>query len=459
MKISLYKISFPGNSEADIGAEKSNNLLQNMSNGYVYPSAYTYNGGISYPYNIDQNTKEQMEAYNKLMLASYQNGQQFYSNSQYPSLSPTQQQVFTGTMNSSANTQNTEDTRSTIEGGNDNSKKHEEAIANPHNSSFSGAPAESQSLIPPSTMLPSPTCNVSNTQDSSNSSITTPSSNQCQPSPQAPTNISQQLSPTNVQQYSPTNSFSNWPTNSFSYTAENPYTAFYNNPNMAAAMYNQSMNMGVNPQAYFSGTNQQQQPDSTTSANMNRGWGQHPTNTPNTYPFHPAAFVSPYSDPTTAAALYSNYASLWNHNTNQYIYGSALQQQQANQNNFMNNFNADKMKETCDKQMLSQLPQTSQHQLKSFYNESQQTQSQHPYDKSQLATSTTLHDQNNHGINSANNFTSLTSSPNQSIDLELTYRNNPELAEKLRQVSLKKPRVTFSIKQVVELEKEFHSSR
>ena len=108
-----------------------------MSNGYVYPSAYTYNGGISYPYNIDQNTKEQMEAYNKLMLASYQNGQQFYSNSQYPSLSPTQQQVFTGTMNSSANTQNTEDTRSTIEGGNDNSKKHEEAMANPHNSSFS----------------------------------------------------------------------------------------------------------------------------------------------------------------------------------------------------------------------------------------------------------------------------------------------------------------------------------
>ena len=84
MKISLNKISFPGNAEAVIGAEKSNNLLQNMSNGYVYPSAYTYNGGISYSYNIDQNTKEQMEAYNKLMLASYQNGQQFHSNSQYP---------------------------------------------------------------------------------------------------------------------------------------------------------------------------------------------------------------------------------------------------------------------------------------------------------------------------------------------------------------------------------------
>ena len=47
---------------------------------------------------------------------------------------------------------------------------------------------------------------------------------------------------------------------------------------------------------------------------------------------------------------------------------------------------------------MTRLPQTSQHQLKSFYNESQQTQSQHPYDKSQLATSTTLHDQNNHGI-------------------------------------------------------------
>ena len=73
----------------------------NMSNAYTYPSAYTYNGSIGYPYNLDQNTKEQMEAYNKLMIASYQTGQQFYSNSQYPTLSPTQQQAFNSSANSS----------------------------------------------------------------------------------------------------------------------------------------------------------------------------------------------------------------------------------------------------------------------------------------------------------------------------------------------------------------------
>ena len=135
-----------------------------------------------------------------------------------------------------------------------------------------------------------------------------------------------------------------------------------------------------------------------------------------------------------------------------------LQNQQHNPNGFMNTLTMEKMRESCDKQISNHATPQNTHQLKSFYNEAHPSQQSH-YDKSHLATSTTLNDQTNHDINSPSTFSSLTSSPNQSIDLELTYRNNPELAEKLRQVSLKKPRVTFSIKQVVELEKEFHSSR
>ena len=437
-----------------------------MPNAYTYPSAYTYNGGISYPYNLDQNTKDQMVAYNKLMIASYQNGQQLYSNSQYPTLSPTQQQAFSNSINSSnVFPNNQHETRNNAEKIAGDNTKNEESPTNSNSSSFLGASNESHTTTLSSNMLPSPTVNVSNMQDTSSSSATTSSTNPCQPSPQdnrlqETTNMSQQLSPSNLQQYSPTNSFNNWPANNFPYTADNPYAAFYNNANAAAAvMYNQSMNMGVNPQTYFAGGGSQQQPDSTTSANLNRGWGQHPANATNTYPFHPAAFVSPYSDPT-AAALYSNYANLWNthHNTGQYIYGNTLQQQQNNPNGFMNNLSTEKMRENCDKQISNHAIPQNTHQLKSFYNESHPTQPSH-YDKSQMATSTTLHDQTNHGINSQSTFSSITSSPNQSIDLELTYRNNPELAEKLRQVSLKKPRVTFSIKQVVELEKEFHSSR
>ena len=464
LSIIIIQINLLGNPELFNGVDKANNLLSNVNvqNGYTYPSAYAYNSGIGYPYSLDQNTKEQMEAYNKLMIASYQNGQQFYSQSQYPLLSPTQQQTFSNTSNNVQNNQ--DETKTSTEDLNDDNKKQEESPINSNTASYAGVSIDSNATALTSNMLPSPTCNVSNLQNSSNSSASTPSCNLGQPSPQATTNIPQQLSPTNLQQYSPTNSFNSWTANNFSYTADNPYAAFYNNPNVAAAaMYNQSMNMGVHPQAYFAGTgSQQQQPDSTTSNNMNRGWAQHPTNTPSTYPFHPATFMSPYSDPTTAAALFSNYASLWNthHNTNQYFYGNALQQPQVNSNSIMNNLSMEKMRETCDKQSSNQsIPQNTQHQLKSFYNENHQLQSQQHYDKSQLATSTTINDQNNLGINSANHFSSLTSSPNQSIDLELTYRNNPELAEKLRQVSLKKPRVTFSIKQVVELEKEFHSSR
>ena len=431
-----------------------------MPNGYGYPSAYHYNNGLGYPYNLDQNTKEQMEAYNKLMLASYQNGQQFYSQSQYPTLSPTQQQPFS---NSSDNVQNNaEEAKTSKDNMNSGNEKPEDSPINSNSLSFAGVSMESNATALSSNMLPSPTCNVSNMQDSLNSSTTTPSSNVCQPSPQATVNVPQQLSPTNLQQFSPTNSFNNWTANNFPYATENPYAAFYSNPNVAAAaMYNQSMNMGVNPQAYFAG-GQQQQPDSTTSTNINRGWGQHPTNNPNTYPFNPAAFMSPYSDPATAAALYSNYASLWNtqQNANQYFYANAFQHPQVNPNNLMNNLNMDKTRDSCDKQISNQaIPQNTQNQLKSFYSENYQSQSQPQYDKSQLATSTTLNDQNNLGINSINNFSNLTSSQNQSLDLESTYRNNPELAEKLRQVSLKKPRVTFSIKQVVELEKEFDSSR
>ena len=231
-----------------------------MPNAYTYPSAYTYNGGISYPYNLDQNTKDQMVAYNKLMIASYQNGQQLYSNSQYPTLSPTQQQAFSNSINSSnVFPNNQHETRNNAEKIAGDNTKNEESPTNSNSSSFLGASNESHTTTLSSNMLPSPTVNISNMQDTSSSSATTSSTNPCQPSPQdnrphVTTNMSQQLSPSNLQQYSPTNSFNNWPANNFPYTADNPYAAFYNNANAAAAvMYNQSMNMGVNPQTYFAG--------------------------------------------------------------------------------------------------------------------------------------------------------------------------------------------------------------
>ena len=163
-----------------------------MQNGYTYPSAYAYNSAIGYPYNLDQNTKEQMEAYNKLMIASYQNGQQFYSQSQYPILSPIQQQTFS---NSTNNIQNNQDeTKTSTEDPNDGNTKQEESPLNSNTASYAGVSMESNATALTHNMLPSPTCNVSNLQNSSNSSLTTPSSNLSQPSPQATANIPQQVS-------------------------------------------------------------------------------------------------------------------------------------------------------------------------------------------------------------------------------------------------------------------------
>ena len=309
---------------------------------------------------------------------------------------------------------------------------------------------------------------MTNNQDSPNNSLTAPSSNQCTTSP----NENLQGTINSSQLYSPTNAFGNWQTNNFPYTADNPYAAFYNNPNVAA-MYNQSMTMGGHYQpSYFSGGSVQQQPDSTTSGNMNRGWTQNvaQAQTATGYPFHPAAtaatspFVSPFSE--SAAALYNNYASLWNTHPNagQFIYGNTLHPTQANVNGFVNNLSSmnDKMKQYCDNQQQQQQTQPTQlgdatsSQIKSFYND-HVTQSQQ--DKLQPASTTTGDDHQNLLNDPSSSFSSVATSNIQPLDLELTYRNNPELAEKLRQVSLKKPRVTFSIKQVVELEKEFHSSR
>ena len=437
-----------------------------LQNAYGYPSSYNYNGGIGYQYNWGQNTKDQMEAYSKLVLASYQNGQQFCSPNiqQY---TQQQQHALNNTLSTTNNVQTTQHETSNPreEIGNDNTKVDESSTVS-DNSSITTTSSEPHTPVPNSTTLPSPGNISTNNQDSPNNSLTAPSSNPCTTSP----NENHQGTVNSSQLYSPMNSFGNWQTSNFPYTADNPYAAYYNNPNLAA-MYNQSMTMGGHHQpSYFTGGSVQQQPDSTTSGNMNRGWAQNAAqNTATAYPFHPtaatSAFVSPFSDP--AAALYNNYASLWNthHNTGQFIYGNTLHPSQANVNGFVSNLSSmnDKMKQYCDNQQQQQQQQTQQAhlgdanstQIKSLYND-HITQSQD--DKLQPAT-TTVDDHQNVLNDSSSPFSIMGSSNNQPLDLELTYRNNPELAEKLRQVSLKKPRVTFSIKQVVELEKEFHSSR
>jgi hypothetical protein len=118
----------------------------------------------------------------------------------------------------------------------------------------------------------------------------------------------------------------------------------------------------------------------------------------------------------------------------------------------------EKMKDYCDnqqQQLQSSSSNTNQYPLKSFYNDHFNPPQHH--DKS-IPTSLAGGMDNSH-LASESLYPSMNNSSNhQPLDIDLTYRNNPELAEKLRQVSLKKPRVTFSIKQVVELEKEFHSS-
>ena len=458
-----------GTSEIISGTEKQTNSFSNMQlqNAYGYPPSYNYSGGLGYQYNWGQNTKEQMEAYSKLVLASYQNGQQFCSPNIQQYTQQQQQHALGNTLSTSNNVQSTqhETPNSPEEMGNDMTKVDESSAVS-DNSSITTTSSEPRTPLPNSTTLPSPGDISSNNQDSPNNSLTAPSSNQCTTSPNE-NNIQGTIN--SSQLYSPTNAFGNWQTNNFPYTADNPYAAFYNNPNVAA-MYNQSMTMGSHYQpSYFSGGSVQQQPDSTTtSGNMNRGWTQNAaqTQTAAAYPFHPAAsaatssFVSPFSE--SAAALYNNYASLWNTHPNagQYLYGNTLHPPQANVNGFVNNLSSmnDKMKQYCDNQQLqqtqpTQIGEASSTQIKSFYND-HVTQSQQ--DKLQPATTTTMDDQQNM-LNDPSSSYSMAN--NQPLDLELTYRNNPELAEKLRQVSLKKPRVTFSIKQVVELEKEFHSSR
>ena len=81
--------------------------MHGLPSTYAYPPAYNYNGNMSYPYNWDQNTKEQMEAYSKLVLASYQNNQHQFCQSnntlqQYP-----QQSSLNNGLNSPTNKQNT----------------------------------------------------------------------------------------------------------------------------------------------------------------------------------------------------------------------------------------------------------------------------------------------------------------------------------------------------------------
>ena len=455
--MSFYFILLLGAPDQISTNEKQTNAFASMHipNAYAYPPTYNYNSGINYQYNWDQNTKEQMEAYSKLVLANYQNGQQFCQANmqQYP-----QNQALNASLNLGGSNQNiSHETPNAHDVMVNDSTKAEDCSTNSCNSSTTAKSSDSHTPAPNSTSLPSPTINTSNAP-TPNSSILSPSSN---PSTTPRENHHQPPS-NNSQLYSPSNSFGNWPTNNFPYTADNPYAAFYNNPSVAAAaMYNQSMTMGGSQhQQYFTGGAIQQQPDSTTSGNMNRGWAQHPANpAAAAYPFHPAAFAAPFSD--SAAALYNNYAQLWNphHNTGQFMYGNTLHNQQANTNGFVNNLNSmnEKLKDYCDSQQQQHHATTINNaNIKSVYN-NHNTQAQHQ-DKPQQQATTSMEDQ--HMVNDPSSlFSNMATSNTQPLDLELTYRNNPELAEKLRQVSLKKPRVTFSIKQVVELEKEFHSSR
>ena len=434
--------------------------MHGLPSTYAYPPAYNYNGNMSYPYNWDQNTKEQMEAYSKLVLASYQNNQQQFcqSNNALQQYSQQQSPLNNG-LNSPTNKQNTSQEGFQGAIANDSTKTDDTSTKDDHSPGSGTSTDPKTPVAQTSTMLPSP---INNVNHNLNNSLSTPSSN---PSTTPSDNIPGVVN--NPQLYSPTNSYGNWQANNFQYTApENPYSAFYNHPNLGAAtaMYNQGMAMQGQHPSYFPPGSSAQQPDNTaTPGNINRGWAPNLPNptTPN-YPFHTAAFVNPFSD--SAAALYNNYATIWNtqHNPGQFVYGSTLHHPQGNTNPFVNNMAShmnEKMKDYCDnqqQQLQSSSSNTNQYPLKSFYNDHFNPPQHH--DKS-IPTSLAGGMDNSH-LASESLYPSMNNSSNhQPLDIDLTYRNNPELAEKLRQVSLKKPRVTFSIKQVVELEKEFHSSR
>ena len=125
-----------------------------LQNAYGYPPSYNYSGGIGYQYNWGQNTKEQMEAYSKLVLASYQNGQQFCSPNiqQYTQ----QQHALSNTLSTTNQVQRTQhETSSSQEEMNNDLTKVDESSAVSDNSSITTTSSDPRTPLPNSTTLPS----------------------------------------------------------------------------------------------------------------------------------------------------------------------------------------------------------------------------------------------------------------------------------------------------------------